>query len=70
MIASRLSAVSGISPTIAKGIIVVVLGGANLALIALVQDGFLAGPWASVAPAIGFVLTGVAALVDPNASHA
>jgi hypothetical protein len=69
MFAAKLAGIPGISPSTAKAILVLGLGAISAGLMALVQDGTLAGPIATLAPVISGFLTGLAALVDPNASH-
>lgn len=69
MIATKLVGL-GISDTLAKSIIVLVLAAVSGALMALVQSGQLTGVVATIAPYISGLITGIAALIDPNATHA
>lgn len=69
VIAAKLDAIPGISATTAKAILVLGLGAISAALVALVQSGDLTGWVATLAPVIGGFLTGLAALIDPNATH-
>jgi hypothetical protein len=69
MFAAKLDALPGISPTVAKAILVLGLGAISAGLMALVQSGDITGALATLAPVVSGFLTGLAALVDPNATH-
>lgn len=70
MIAKWLDAIPKITPTGAKAVLVLFFGACGMAFTALAQSGDLTGFWGTIAPAISFFLTGLAAFIDPNSSHA
>lgn len=68
MLAAKLATL-GFSSTAAKAIVVIVLGAIAAGLTAEVENGFLTGQWAVLAPIVSGAITAIAALVDPNAGH-
>lgn len=68
MLAAKLADL-GLSPATVKALIVLLFGGVALLLTNLVTGGYITGVWAVIVPVLVSIITGAAALVDPNASH-